>query len=330
LSDYAKGSLANINEYIQIANQAGKKVLVDPKGNDFRRYCDATVLTPNLKEFEAVVGACASLDELVDKSEKLCESLSLDTLLVTRGEQGMSLISREFNPVHLSAEAHEVFDVTGAGDTVIATLAAALASGHELVHATALANRAAGLAVAKLGAVAISTRELNYAVINANRVDSGVVDESHLKSVLEDLRAENKKIIMTNGCFDILHAGHVSYLEQAKKLGDCLIVAVNDDDSVKRLKGEDRPVNPLADRLAVLAAMKAVDWVVSFTEDTPERIISEILPDVLVKGGDYMSDEIAGAESVKKNGGEVHIIPLYEGCSTSGIIKNLRSKDLQE
>ena len=323
LSDYAKGSLMNVSRFIQQARDLGKQVLVDPKGTDFSRYQHASLLTPNLKEFKAVVGDCEDVDAIVTKGANLCQSLSLDALLVTRGEQGMTLIRNNDAPVHLTAQAHEVFDVTGAGDTVIASLAAALASGHELVHATALANRAAGLAVEKLGAATISTGELNSAVFKAQLGNLSVSDESHLKWILDNVRAEGKTIVMTNGCFDILHAGHVAYLQQARKMGDCLVVAVNDDDSVRKLKGSTRPVNPLADRMAVLAALGSVDWVVPFTEETPERLISVLLPDVLVKGGDYQPDEIAGAEWVKQNGGKVETIPLYEGCSTTRIINEL-------
>jgi len=324
LSDYAKGSLTNVEGFIRTSRVAGKKVLVDPKGTEFKRYQGANLLTPNLKEFEAVVGPCKDEDAIVVKGRNLCKSLALDSLLVTRGEQGMTLIRQDAAPVHLTAQAREVFDVTGAGDTVIATLAAALASGNDVVHATALANQAAGLVVAKLGAASVTADELNKSMeVHAN--DTGILDQTRLSEVLKKIKAQGKTIIMTNGCFDILHAGHVNYLQQAKQLGDYLIVAVNDDDSVCRLKGKGRPVNPLEHRLAVLSALKPVDWVVSFCEDTPERLIRDISPDILVKGGDYQPDEIAGAELVKKKGGKVHIIPLVNECSTSQIIDAARS-----
>jgi len=325
LSDYAKGSLANINSFIQQSREAGKQVLVDPKGIDFKRYQGASLITPNLKEFEAVVGECATDDAIASKGMNLLESLSLDALLVTQGENGMTLFQRDDTPVHFNAQAHEVFDITGAGDTVIAALAAALASGHDLVHATSLANCAAGLVVEKLGAATVTTTELNNAVVQLHLGNTGIIDESSLKSLLDDIRSEGKKIVMTNGCFDILHAGHVNYLKQAKALGDYLIVAVNDDDSVFRLKGKNRPVNCLEHRLTVLDALETVNWVISFSEDTPERLINEIPPDVLVKGGDYKPDEVAGAEIVKQNGGEVKIIPFIEDCSTSQIINKLSS-----
>lgn len=324
LSDYAKGSLKNINQLIQKARKAGKFVLVDPKGNDFMRYKGANIITPNKKEFEAVVGDCSTAASFISKGINLLESLSLDALLVTQGETGMTLFQRDVAPVKLSAESHEVYDVTGAGDTVIATLAAALASGHNLVNATSLANKAAGIVVEKLGAATVTSAELNNKLVYKGTETTAVIDETSLKSLLVDLRSEGKKIVMTNGCFDIIHAGHVNYLKQARAMGDCLIVAVNDDTSVQKLKGKDRPVNTLNDRLTVLDGLESVDFLVAFSEDTPARLIAEIKPDILVKGGDYQPDEIAGSDSVKKNGGEVRIIPLIEGCSTSKIIDKLR------
>ena len=258
------------------------------------------------------------------KGNNLLETLSLQALLVTQGESGMTLFQHNTAPVKLNAESHEVFDVTGAGDTVIATLAAALASGHSLVDATAMANIAAGIVVEKLGAATVTTSELNNKLRNKGNKSSVIVDEPSLQTLLAEIRANEKKIVMTNGCFDILHAGHVEYLKQAKALGDFLIVAVNDDASVQRLKGENRPVNNLNDRMTVLAGLESVDYLVVFAEDTPARLIAEIKPDILVKGGDYQPDEIAGAEAVKNNGGEVRIIPLIDGCSTSNIIDRLR------
>ena len=324
LSDYAKGSLKNINQLIQKARKAGKRVLVDPKGNDFTRYKGANVITPNKKEFESVVGSCITAEDLISKGINLLESLSLEALLVTQGESGMTLFQHDVAPVKLSAESHEVFDVTGAGDTVIATLAAALASGHGLVDATAMANKAAGIVVEKLGAATVTAAELNNKLVYKGIEKSAVIDETSLKSLLVDVRSEGKTIVMTNGCFDIIHAGHVNYLKQAKAMGDYLIVAVNDDASVQKLKGEDRPVNTLDDRLTVLDGLESIDYLVAFSEDTPARLIAEIKPDILVKGGDYQPGEIAGSDAVKKNGGEIRIIPFIEGCSTSKIIDKLR------
>jgi len=244
---------------------------------------------------------------------------------VTRDKDGMTLIRQDEQVVHLPSRALDVFDVTGAGDTVIATLAAAIASGHDIVHATALANEAAGLVVAKLGTASVTAEELNRAVMEHHVKNKGILDDDHLMSVVDEIKKQGETLVMTNGCFDILHAGHVQYLQQAKQLGDYLLVAVNDDASVSRLKGDDRPVNQLADRMAVLDALEVVDWVMPFSEDTPESLINKVLPGVLVKGGDYQVNEIAGAEAVIKNKGEVRILPLLEGSSTSRIIDRARA-----
>jgi D-beta-D-heptose 7-phosphate kinase/D-beta-D-heptose 1-phosphate adenosyltransferase len=300
-------------------------VLVDPKGRDFRRYRGAGLLTPNLKEFEAVAGPCRDEAELETRARDLCRELELDAMLITRGERGMSLIrSGDSAPLHLATHAHEVFDVTGAGDTVIATLAAALASGETLDGAVTWANLAAGLVVEKLGTASVSAGELNYAATRSGAGRDKILDEARLAAVLEGLRGRGGRLVMTNGCFDVLHAGHVDCLEQARALGDCLIVAVNDDASVARLKGDGRPFNRLQERLAVLSGLAAVDWLIPFTEDTPEALIERIRPDCLVKGGDYRPEQIAGADSVRRHGGEVVILPLREGCSSSRIVRALK------
>lgn len=325
LSDYAKGSLKNVQAFISECNSLGKKVLVDPKGVDFTRYKGASLLTPNLKEFETIAGSCDDIADIVTRGMKLCDELDLDALLITRGEHGMSLICPDAEPFHLAAEAREVFDVTGAGDTVIATMAAALASGYDYAEAAEFANRAAGLVVAKLGTASVTVDELNDFTAAVNRGKTGIVGKSELADIVKHIQAKGEKIVMTNGCFDILHAGHVSYLQRARQLGDYLIVAINDDDSVSRLKGKGRPVNPLEHRMTVLNALKPVDWIIPFTEDTPEHLITEINPDILVKGGDYRTDQIAGAKAVLENGGRVEIIPLLDGCSTSQILDAAKS-----
>jgi len=327
LSDYAKGSLRDINNLIKQARDKGCTVLIDPKGADFSRYQGASVLTPNLKEFETVVGECDGIDEIVSKGKSLCQSLELEALLVTRGKDGMTLIRQDEQAVHLPSRALDVFDITGAGDTVIATLAAAIASGHDIIHATALANEAAGLVVAKLGTAYVTVEELNRAVMEHHVKNKGILKVDHLMSVVSEIKKQGETLVMTNGCFDILHVGHVQYLQQAKQLGNYLLVAVNDDASVSRLKGDERPVNQLADRMAVLDALEAVDWVISFSEDTPENLINKVLPEVLVKGGDYHINEIAGADAVIKNKGEVKILSLLEGSSSSRIIETVKSME---
>jgi len=324
LSDYAKGALSDAQKLIEIANKHQVQVLVDPKGSNFEVYRNATLMTPNLSEFELVVGECQDEASLVEKGQKLIAELNLKALLITRGEQGMTLLQLSEKPLHFPAEAKEVFDVTGAGDTVIATLATALAAGDDLESATALANIAAGLVVAKLGTASVSSIELEATVSSVSESGLGVVTEEQLAVAVKEAKRKGEKIVMTNGCFDILHAGHVGYLSEAKELGTRLIVAVNDDASVTQLKGEGRPVNPIDRRMTVLSGLSSVDWVVPFSEDTPERIISKILPDLLVKGGDYKISEIAGASSVIVNGGEVKVLSFQDGLSTTAIINSLQ------
>jgi D-beta-D-heptose 7-phosphate kinase/D-beta-D-heptose 1-phosphate adenosyltransferase len=325
ISDYGKGTLANPEEFIRRARAARKPVLVDPKHRDYGRYAGATLITPNMTEFEAVVGSCETDQVLGQKAAALIEKHGLGGLLITRGEQGMTLFRPHKAELHLPAQAREVFDVTGAGDTVIAMLASALAAGCEIEMAVALANIAAGLVVAKLGAATVSLPELHQALAVAGEPGYGVLTQEQLLLAVAEARARGERIVMTNGCFDILHAGHVSYLAQARRLGNRLIVAVNDDASVRHLKGDGRPVNPLERRMAVLAALESVDWVVSFAEATPEALVRNVLPDVLAKGGDYRAEQIAGHACVKANGGRVMVLDYQDGCSTTEIIKGIKA-----
>ena len=325
LSDYAKGTLQEIEKMIRMARSAGKAVLVDPKNPRTDCYRGATLMTPNLAEFEAIVGPCNGERMLVEKGLALIADLKLDALLITRGEEGMTLLRPGHDELHLPSQAREVYDVTGAGDTVVAVTAAGLAAGIPLEHAVALANQAAGLVVSKLGAASISVDELRRHLANRKQATRGVVNETQLMVAVQDARARGERLVMTNGCFDLLHAGHVAYLERARELGDRLIVAVNDDASVTRLKGAGRPVNGLARRMSVLAALSTVDWVVPFSEDTPERLICEVLPDVLVKGGDYKPEDIAGGDCVRAAGGEVRTIDLIEGLSTTSLLQAMDS-----
>ena len=326
LSDYAKGALSDVQTLIGIARDAGVPVLIDPKGTDFERYRGATLLTPNLSEFEAVAGKCRDVDDIVQRGMALLSDYGLSALLVTRSENGMTLLQPGKEPVHLPTLAQEVYDVTGAGDTVIGVLAAALAAGCSLEDACFLANAGAGVVVGKLGTSTVSPVELENAIHARPDSGFGVMDEQQLKAAVEQARARGEKVVMTNGVFDILHAGHVSYLANARQLGDRLIVAVNSDASTRRLKGDSRPVNPLINRMIVLGALEAVDWVVSFEEDTPHRLISDILPDLLVKGGDYKPEEVAGGQEGVANGGEVRTLNFDDGLSTTNIIKPTRRR----
>lgn len=324
LSDYGKGTLAGIGDLIASARALGKPVLIDPKGRDFERYRNATLITPNQAEFEDVVGPCGSDAELSAKGERLRDALGLEALLVTRSGRGMTLLRKGAPPLHLPAQAREVYDVTGAGDTVIAVLATALAAGASLEDATALANLAAGVVVGKLGAATVTPDELRAAIHEQDLIESGVVDEATLIDHVARARARGETIVMTNGCFDILHAGHITYLEQARALGDRLVIAVNDDASVERLKGAGRPVVALHDRMMLLAALRGVDWVVPFSGDTPRDIICRVLPDVLVKGGDYRPEDIAGGDCVTANGGRVVTLDYLPDRSTSRLIETIR------
>ena len=238
----------------------------------------------------------------------------------------MTLIRENEPEVHFPARAREVFDVTGAGDTVISVLAASLAAGCDMPQAAGLANIAAGIVVAKLGTASVSMPELRREVNRELGAERGAVSAEQLMVAVEDARAHGEKIVFTNGCFDILHAGHVGYLEQARKQGDRLVLAINGDASVTRLKGEGRPINPVDRRMAVLAGLEAVDWVVSFDEDTPEDLIRAIKPDVLVKGGDYSLDEVVGAPIVHEYGGEVKVLAFLENCSTTAIVDKIRDE----
>lgn len=327
LSDYGKGTLQQVQEFIQLARKENKIVLVDPKGSDFEKYRGATLITPNMHEFEGVVGRCADDEDIVTKGQDLMMSLELEALLITRSERGMTLLQKGLPAIHLPTHAKEVYDVTGAGDTVISVLAAALAAGESFEAATALSNLAAGIVVSKVGTATVSVDELRTEIRKQHQIQRGVVDEDTLLEMINESKEHGETVVMTNGCFDILHAGHVAYLEQAKELGDRLVVAVNDDDSVKRLKGPERPVNTMEKRMRMLAALECVDWVVPFYEDTPTRQICKLAPNILVKGGDNDPDKIPGGDCVREAGGEVKVLTYIEGVSTTGIISTIRETE---
>ncbi|MCL1077654.1 bifunctional D-glycero-beta-D-manno-heptose-7-phosphate kinase/D-glycero-beta-D-manno-heptose 1-phosphate adenylyltransferase HldE [Parashewanella spongiae] len=324
ISDYAKGAIQQPQDFIKLATKQGIKVLVDPKGNDFSRYRGASLITPNLNEFEDVVGKVKSEADLQEKSQQLLKQYDIEAILITRSEKGMTLVTLDTPELHIPTVAREVYDVTGAGDTVIGTLATCIAAGSSLQQACAIANTAAGIVVGKLGTSTVSRIELIKALAEQHGESGlGVITEEQLMNTLVQAKESGETIVMTNGCFDILHAGHVSYLNQARQQGDRLIVAVNSDDSVKRLKGEGRPVNTVDRRMDVLAGLSSVDWVVPFSEDTPQRLISQLLPDLLVKGGDYKIEDIAGGKEVIAAGGKVQILCFEDGISTTKIIENI-------
>lgn len=324
-SDYAKGTLAGISNLIADCVALDKIVVVDPKGSDFERYRGATIITPNYSEFTAIVGECESDEEIESKGRDLISKYDFGSVLVTRGGEGMTLIPRHGNTLHLRTNAKEVYDITGAGDTVVAVMSASLASGLSLNHSVRLGNIGAGIVVGKVGTSVVNIAEMK--VLVDKEKDPQIIGLCDAEVALEQLRMSRERgesIVMTNGCFDILHPGHVHYLNKARALGDRLFIALNDDASVRKLKGHGRPINHLTARAAMLSALECVDWVVSFPEDTPANLISKVIPDILVKGGDYTPEQIAGAEVVQASGGEVVIIDFLEGYSTSALIERIR------
>lgn len=327
LSDYGKGLIPQIAQScITVANKRNIPILVDPKGTNFDIYRKANVITPNMNEFEAVVGPCSENESLfVERAMNLLSHYAFEHLLITRGAKGMSLISKDKAPLHLPATAKEVYDVTGAGDTVISVFAACLAAKMTATEAMTLANHAAGLVVSKLGAATISLSELT-AFDSPQPTTPTYLSLTALKEHCTDQQKKGKKIVFTNGCFDILHAGHVKYLAEAKALGDYLIVGINTDASIKRLKGKTRPINTLKNRMDVLSHLKMVDWVIPFEEDTPLHLIETLKPDILVKAGDWTIETMVGADLVQSNGGIAKILSFKAGLSTSAIINKIREE----
>lgn len=325
LSDYAKGLLSDTvcQQIIRRCNAQQIPVLVDPKGHDYTKYKGATALTPNKKETAEACETHADDTDLISKAIALKNSLNLNFLAVTRGEEGITLIDEETH--HIAATAQQVFDVSGAGDTVIATLAAGLMHKLSPFESLQLANLAAGIVVGKVGTIPITREELIETLSrrqNSSQVHK-VCELTTLMDKVSNWKKAQQKIVFTNGCFDLLHAGHVTYLEAAKKRGDKLILGLNTDRSVTAIKGPTRPVVNEKDRARVLAALESVDAVILFDEDTPLNIINLIKPDVIAKGSDYNADQVVGGKEVESWGGEIALIDLVEGRSTSNIIQKL-------
>jgi D-beta-D-heptose 7-phosphate kinase/D-beta-D-heptose 1-phosphate adenosyltransferase len=325
VSDYAKGTLTPriLERILAEARRRGVPALVDPKGRDYDRYRGASVVTPNRKELETVTG-----EEVRDRGSvaalgaRLRESLGLDALLVKLSEEGMLLLERGSEPRAIRARAREVFDVTGAGDTVLAMLGLALGAGCDLATAAEMANRAAGCAVARPGTVSVRWADLLDGLSAAP--EEKILDHRHLAAVSAMLRRAHRRVVFTNGCFDLLHPGHVKLLSETRRLGDVLIVGLNSDLSVRGLKGEGRPIIGEHDRAQVLGGLDAVDFVTLFDEETPQALIELIRPQVLVKGGDYTEAAVVGAPFVRAYGGEVVLIPLVEGRSTTAMVTRMR------
>lgn len=327
LSDYLKGVLtpAVVSAAVTAARQHGIPVLVDPKGTDYSRYVGATLLTPNRKEAEAASGI-AIVDEasLTAAAGVIMERAQLNHLLITRSEAGMSLFSRQGEALHIPTRAREVFDVSGAGDTVLATLAAGVAAGMSMGDAARLANAAAGIAVSKLGTSVVSPEEIIDSIAQSHSdSDVKIKNRDVLSRIVAGLRERGKKIVFTNGCFDLLHAGHVKYLQKARSLGDCLVLGLNSDASVRRLKGEKRPLIGEEERAHILAALDCIDYVTLFDEDTPLELIRALKPDILAKGGDYTADAVVGKDVVEAYGGRVELVSFVDGKSTTNIIERV-------
>jgi D-beta-D-heptose 7-phosphate kinase / D-beta-D-heptose 1-phosphate adenosyltransferase len=329
LSDYKKGVITDIlaQKLITLSNENNIPVLADPKGTDYSKYKNATLLTPNKKEAKEATKIDIKDDESLKAAGlKLKRELNLKYSVITLSEDGIGIFD-ENETIKLPTLAQEVFDVTGAGDTVLSALGIALALGADIVEAAKFANKAAAVVVAKVGSATVTLQEI-ISFENkdgAEEFEDKIVNRGYLKKAVESLKQNGKKVVFTNGCFDILHSGHVKYLSEARKLGDALVIGLNTDASVRALKGEGRPINNEADRASVLAALGFVDFITLFGEETPKELIDELIPDILVKGADYKPEEIVGYDTVTKNGGKVMTIELVEGRSTTKTIERIKA-----
>ena len=327
VSDYAKGVLTPrlLAGITTAARRLGIPVVVDPKGSDYCRYRGATIITPNRKEAEQASGVAIRDDDGLGRAASvLLEQGQFAALLITRSEQGMSLFQRDHGTVHIPTVARDVFDVTGAGDTVLAVLGLALACGLGFAEAARLANVAAGIAVGKVGTATVSPAEIIAEISHTHRdSDTKIKNIDVLAGIIAAERQQGKNVVFTNGCFDLLHVGHVKYLQKARTFGDLLVLGLNSDASVRRLKGEKRPLIGEAERAHILAALDCVDYVVVFDEDTPLRLIEALRPAVLVKGGDYTPEGVVGKDVVEAYGGRVELVEFVDGRSTTNIIDKI-------
>ena len=334
VSDYLKGVMTPklLSGIIALGPERGIPVVVDPKGDDYSKYRGATMLTPNRKE--AQTAARFSIHDeasLQEAGEKLCRELQLEALLITRSEEGMSLFNRDGRYCHLATEAREIFDVSGAGDTVLALLGAGLAAGLEMELAAQIANLAAGIVVGKVGTSTVTPEELLLAAWRLHGdSDFKIHDRAMLSRILEQERLHDRRVVFTNGCFDLLHVGHVKYLQKARQLGDLLVLGLNSDASIRRLKGPKRPLIGEEERAHILAALDCIDYVVIFDEDTPLELIKMLRPQVLAKGGDYTAEEVVGKELVESWGGRVELVQFVDGKSTSRTIEKILEQYREE
>jgi D-beta-D-heptose 7-phosphate kinase / D-beta-D-heptose 1-phosphate adenosyltransferase len=327
VSDYLKGVLSDtlLQALVALGRERDIPVVIDPKGSDYRKYRGATALTPNRKEAQAASGiAIVDAASLQQAGRKLCADLDLAALVLTRSEEGMSLFFRDGREAHLPTEAREVFDVSGAGDTVLALIGVGLAAGLPLDEAARLSNLAAGIVVGKVGTSTVTAEEILEAAGRQHPdADRKLHERQALARLLAGRRAKGETVVFTNGCFDLLHVGHVKYLQAARQLGDLLVLGLNSDASIRRLKGPKRPLIGQDERAHILAALDCIDYVVIFDEDTPLDLIAALRPDILVKGADYTPDGVVGKDLVESWGGRVELIDLVEGRSTSSIVDKI-------
>ena len=306
VSDYGKGTVFNARKLIQSARKLKKKILIDPKGKDFKKYKGANLITPNKAEFENIMGKVGSKRDLVNKAKKMLEHLNLESLIVTLGSEGMYVLTKSNKKIigdFINAYPQEVFDVSGAGDTTISALGAALSEGNDIFSAAEFANLAASISVSKLGTSTVSKDEV--ASLEASKGNKEQV------------------IVFTNGCFDIIHSGHLDLLKEARSYGDKLIVGLNSDKSISKLKGPERPIIDQSERKKILSALKFVDEVIIFNEENPLKLIKKLKPSILVKGADYTKEQVIGGEFVESYGGEIKLVKLTKGKSSSKIINKL-------
>jgi D-beta-D-heptose 7-phosphate kinase/D-beta-D-heptose 1-phosphate adenosyltransferase len=331
ISDYGKGLITDtlISGINEAAGKHDKVVIADPKGLDFSKYSGVSLLTPNKKE-AALAAGIEVVDEstLFEAGHKILASVDIGELLVTCGKDGMILFEREKTPCKIRAEARQVYDVSGAGDTVLAVLGLALASGASFEEGAVLANTAAGIVVGRVGTATVSRNELAAALKSS--LDDTLLkhrDLSELPVLVQDLKKKGQRLVLTNGCFDLLHAGHIRLFSASKQEGDVLIVAIDDDDSVKHLKGPGRPVIRAEERVRILSALDSVDYVVIFSSEELDRLIETVRPDVLTKGSNFATEAVRGRELVEKFGGRVVLIPVTEEISSTRIINNIKNSD---
>jgi len=322
-SDYAKGALDRLPEFLKAASQRSIPTLVDPKRNASEFYRGASLLKPNNSEFIGLFGAYDSDEDLAIKGRQALQDLQLQHLVITRGARGMVVVSKEGGTSFMPTRARDVFDVSGAGDTVLAALALELAAKKPIAEAVHAANIAAGIAVSHSGTYVVSQQDIAAEITEMDADRPKILSEQVLKAAIAQKRLQGKKIVFTNGCFDILHPGHVRLLKAARALGDVLVLAINSDDSVRQLKGPKRPINPFLHRAEVLAGLSSVDYIVEFDAPTPLETIKLVMPDVLVKGGDYPVAEIVGYAEVTARGGRVLALDFHSGFSTTRIVEEI-------